>query len=230
MLGAVVSIWFLVPSLIPRPLYTSLVTFWPGIAIPTPAPTAAIPTSEDAITLLPETPAQSDNELPAYFVSAADAPKREPFAGEPARIVIPQIALDAPVSAISLAQIDDGYYQWTVPNQFEAGWHDNSARLGETGNTVLNGHHNIHGEVFRDLIDLHEGDEIILYDNQRTFVYQVTMKEIFAERDQPIAVRIQNAQWIAPTEDERITLVTCWPYTDNSHRLVIVAKPTAAET
>jgi len=38
-------------------------------------------------------------------------------------------------------------------------------------------------------------------------------------------VRRQNARWIAPTTDERLTLVTCWPYTGNSHRLIIVAKP-----
>jgi sortase A len=38
-------------------------------------------------------------------------------------------------------------------------------------------------------------------------------------------VRLQNAQWIQPTTDERLTLVTCWPYNDNSHRLIIVARP-----
>jgi sortase (surface protein transpeptidase) len=25
--------------------------------------------------------------------------------------------------------------------------------------------------------------------------------------------------------DERITIVTCWPRTDNSHRLVVIAEP-----
>ena len=39
------------------------------------------------------------------------------------------------------------------------------------------------------------------------------------------AVRRANAQWIAPTDDERLTLVTCWPYISNTHRLIIVAKP-----
>ncbi|HID54608.1 MAG TPA: sortase, partial [Anaerolineae bacterium] len=33
------------------------------------------------------------------------------------------------------------------------------------------------------------------------------------------------AEWIMPTEDERITLVTCWPYTDNTNRLIVVAQP-----
>jgi len=38
-------------------------------------------------------------------------------------------------------------------------------------------------------------------------------------------VRQENARWIAPTDDERLTLVTCWPYTNNTHRVVVVAKP-----
>jgi sortase A len=121
------------------------------------------------------------------------------------------------------------YYQWQVPNAYEAGWHSNSARLGEVGNTVLNGHHNIHGEIFRHLVELKEGDKIILYDADNSFVYLVTETEIMEEQGQPLSVRVKNAQWIEPTEDERITIVTCWPYTDNTHRLVVVARP-ATET
>ena len=38
-----------------------------------------------------------------------------------------------------------------VPDFFAAGWHTDSTPPGFPGNTVLNGHHNIYGEVFRDL-------------------------------------------------------------------------------
>jgi hypothetical protein len=48
---------------------------------------------------------------------------------------------------------------------------------------------------------------------------------IFEEKDQPLDVRLENARWILPSEDERITLVTCWPQDSNTHRLVIVAVP-----
>jgi len=34
-----------------------------------------------------------------------------------------------------------------------------------------------------------------------------------------------NARYINPTADERLTLVTCWPATGNSHRLIIIARP-----
>ena len=38
-------------------------------------------------------------------------------------------------------------------------------------------------------------------------------------------VRLANARWIQPSEDERLTLITCWPYESNTHRLIIVALP-----
>ncbi|MCB9421220.1 MAG: sortase [Ardenticatenaceae bacterium] len=234
LLVTVLAIWIVAPVYMPQSLYDLVGDYLPKTAVsnplaflPTPAAVAAVP---EPILLLPETPSEEEAEaevLPSYFVSVAEAAQREPGAGEPVRLVIPTIDLDAPVGVVSMEKITDGdqtYYQWPVPNEFMAGWHDNSARLGEVGNTVLNGHHNIYGEVFRDLIDLEEGDEIILYDQDRSYSYEVTDKEILAERGQPMEVRIENAQWIAPTDDERITLITCWPYTDNSHRLVVVAK------
>ncbi|MCZ7673526.1 MAG: sortase [Chloroflexi bacterium] len=170
----------------------------------------------------------SGNNGEDNLVTMAEALAQEPLTGKPIRIVIPAIDLDAPVADIGAEAIVQGnqiFYQWLVPTGYMAGWHNNSARLGQPGNTVLNGHHNVYGEVFRDLIDLEEGDEILMYDEDQEYEYQVTVTEILPERGQDLAVRLENAQWIAPTEDERITLVTCWPYTDNSHRLIVVAEP-----
>lgn len=90
---------------------------------------------------------------------------------------------------------------------------------------MLDGHHNIRGEVFRRLVDLKPGDAIDLYAGGKVYHYAVTEKHILPDRDQPLQVRIANAQWIQPTADERLTLVTCWPYTNNTHRLIIVARP-----
>jgi len=190
---------------------------------------AAVPTQNpnqesDDIALLPETPLEENEDNIISFEDAA----RPYVNGQPERILIPDIDLDAPVNGIGLAQVineDKTYYQWQVPADFIAGWHNTSAPLGKTGNTVLNGHHNINGEVFRDLNELEEGAEIFIYDQNQVFTYTVSLVEILPERDQPLAVRMENAEWIAPTEDERITLVTCWPYEDNSHRVVVVAYP-----
>ncbi len=40
-----------------------------------------------------------------------------------------------------------------------------------------------------------------------------------------LEIRKANAEWIAPTTNERLTLVTCWPKRSNTHRLIIVAEP-----
>jgi sortase A len=53
----------------------------------------------------------------------------------------------------------------------------------------------------------------------------VSERHILPEKGQPLSVRLKNAAWIQPTTDERLTLVTCWPYTSNTHRLIIVARP-----
>ena len=231
---AVTAVWLLNPTSIPRPVYAAINSILPQeLMIPTPAAVAVVPTVvpqptvSDAL-LLSETPLNGLESNGANVMTLAEALNQGPRAGLPVRIVIPQIGLDAPVEEIGVTAVQSGgqtYYQWLVPDRFAAGWHDNSALLGQPGNTVLNGHHNVYGEVFRDIIDLDKGDQIILYDANQAYSYQITDKEILLESGQSLEVRLDNAAWIAPTEDERITIVTCWPYTDNSHRLVVVAKP-----
>jgi sortase A len=98
------------------------------------------------------------------------------------------------------------------------------------GNTVLDGHNNISGEVFRTLTNIQVGDTITLYAANQERVYRVGQKLILKEIGQPLEVRQANAQYISPTSDERLTLVTCWPPTGNSHRLIIVAQPVSALT
>jgi sortase A len=116
-----------------------------------------------------------------------------------------------------------------VPNYFAAGWLMTSAPLGKAGNTAITGHHNVAGEVFRNLVKLKPGDFITLYAQGQPFYYEVKSRRILPERGQSDEVRRANARWMQPTTDERITLITCWPYTSNTHRLIIVAKPVEPE-
>jgi LPXTG-site transpeptidase (sortase) family protein len=156
------------------------------------------------------------------------APKPQLTGVVPDRIVIPKINLDAPVVLATTDTILLGgnkYLEWKAPNQFAAGWHVMSAELGNVGNTVLNGHNNEFGEVFLHLADLKSGDTIQLYGKGQVFNYQVTNVMILPERDQPISVRLENARWLEPTQDERVTLVSCWPHISNTHRVIVVAQP-----
>jgi LPXTG-site transpeptidase (sortase) family protein len=146
----------------------------------------------------------------------------------PDRIVIPAIKLDAPAVPAKLKDIEyqgKPYQQWVAPDSFSAGWLTTSATLGLPGNTVFSGHNNLFGEVFGHLEDLRVGDLILAYSGARQFAYVIVLKMILPERFEPLAVRLANAEWIQPSADERLTLVTCWPYESNTHRLIIVARP-----
>lgn len=149
----------------------------------------------------------------------------------PNRIVIPAIGLDAPVVLASSQKIllqGQTFYQWLAPDMFAAGWHTSSAFLGQPGNTVLDGHHNISGKVFGHLIDLNEGDKVDVYSGDQVFHWVITNKMILPERDAPISQRLENARWIGHSDDTRLTLITCWPADNNTHRLIVVAVPDPA--
>ncbi|HEY70572.1 MAG TPA: sortase [Anaerolineae bacterium] len=146
----------------------------------------------------------------------------------PDRLVIPAIDLSAPVVPVDFFTVtieNQKYEVWKAPDQFAVGWHENSAPLGVHGNTVLNGHHNIYGQVFRHLIDLREGDLILVYAGEHEYRYRVTSRAIVAEAHQPLEVRALNAEWISPKDEDRLTLITCHPFWSNLQRLIVVASP-----
>lgn len=201
---------------------------------PTSSPPPTIPPSAKGPTpdLLPEwtvTPEPSPTNLPPTD-TPTPTPTPLPRAKKPpTRIVAPAIDLDAPVVPMGWELIDhDGTFvsEWVVPSK-AAGWHMNSAFPGNKENVVLSGHHNIEGKVFRYVVDLNPGDEITLYVDDLAYPYVVTEKYILKEVGVSLRVRKRNAQWIMPSGDERLTLVTCWPYEwpGNSHRVIVVARP-----
>jgi sortase A len=123
------------------------------------------------------------------------------------------------------SSIAPGVFEWGVPDHRAAGWLNTSAAFGLPGNTVLDAHHNIKGEAFRDLWTLKSGDEIVLYADRQSRSYRVSEILILPERNQALEVRLANAQYIQPTPDERLTMITCWPYESNTHRVIVIAFP-----
>lgn len=115
--------------------------------------------------------------------------------------------------------------QWQSPEEYAAGWHNTSAPLGKPGNTVLNGHHNAWGRVFGRLIDVEPGDSVMLYAGSQAFLYTVVQTMLLEEAGQSLEQRLENARWLLASPDERVTLITCWPPSGNSHRLVVIALP-----
>ncbi|NJN94155.1 MAG: sortase [Anaerolineales bacterium] len=149
-----------------------------------------------------------------------------PAQSPPYRIIASTIDLEAPIEAVGWDIVKQGTTDasvWVVPER-AAGWHQNSSLPGHGGNIVLSGHHNVGSEVFRNLVNLKKGDEIILQADGLDYRYKVTDHFILPEQGVSEEQRQQNGQWIMPTMDERLTLVTCWPYNDNSHRLIVIAQ------
>jgi len=176
-------------------------------------------------------PGPTDTPTPVPTATATPVLEPTPTAirrsGPPTRLVIPVIDLDTPV-------VEVGWHEETVEGvrlavwdvaDFAAGWHKTSARPGGDGNIVISGHHNIRGEVFRDIVTLQPGAEITLYVGESPYLYEVVNTLILPEKGMPLEVRRDNASWIGPTQEEQLTLVTCWPYNNNTHRVIVVAKP-----
>lgn len=146
----------------------------------------------------------------------------------PDRIRIPSIGLDAPVVSVSPKKVKwQGkiFSQWVVPKLAAVGWHETSAKLGDPGNTVLNGHHNAYGMVFENLYKVKEGEEIIIQSGEYSFTYQVVRRLLLPEKFNSLENRMKNTEWISPSEDKRITLITCWPPESNIYRVIVVAVP-----
>lgn len=151
----------------------------------------------------------NEAEIPEHLrpivQSLASLPMPTPGPQQAIRIQIPAIKVDAPVVQ------GDGWEQLKKG----VGQHAGTPDPGETGNIVLSAHNDIFGEIFRDLDQLKNGDQIILFTNQRSYTYIVTASKIV----EPTAVEV-----MAQTPDATLTLVSCYPYMVDNQRIVIIAK------
>ena len=212
----------------------------PATATPAPRATAVPPASDAA-------PDSATAVAAATVVPPAAAPPPAAVGPvQPVRIAIPDLKIDAPVVPMGWEVVQTAagpVSQWVIPKD-EAGHHINSAGLGETGNLVISGHNNIFGEVFKpislawdndtrvkiddftDRSDILDGRRIDLFDAQgKQYAYTIT--EFYRLKDTGVsqAQRLANGQYMLPTADERVTVVTCWPPTNNTHRLIVIAEP-----
>lgn len=191
-------------------------------ATPKPRPTAK-----------PAATHQESDPLPTATIPLPPPPTAAPLdpitvpIGRPERVVIPSIDVDAQVQTVESQanQIGNQWFNHWQTAAYAAGFHASSALLGQAGNTVISGHNNIDGSVFRNLYQVEPGQVIQLYANGYRYDYIVEDQFILREQSAPIEQRVQNASWIQTTIDERLTLVSCWPPTGNEFRVIVVAKP-----
>jgi sortase A len=141
------------------------------------------------------------------------------------RLSIPAIGLNTSIKESSPKQRWDGSFIWDAP-AYAAGHYTNSGNPGEGRNIVFLGHNNIYGEVFRDLNKLGPGDEIILLTDTMEFYYQVQQNIMIPYLGHEAEAIPQILALTGPQPSETVTLISCWPYSTYTSRIVIVALPT----
>jgi sortase A len=98
-----------------------------------------------------------------------------------------------------------------------------SAKPGEVGNVFIFGHSSNfpwvkwkYNDVFALLNHLQKNDKIIVYYNQKKYVYKVTTKAVINPWEVGI---LKRNKW-----KEELTLMTCWPIWTTLKRKIIIAE------
>jgi sortase A len=148
-------------------------------------------------------------EIPAHLQpmvqSLANLPIPTPAPDQAIRIQIPSIKIDAPIVQ------GDGWEQLKKGVAQSIG----SANPGQNGNVILSAHNDVYGELFRYLDKLAPGDQVVLYTQQRQYVYVVDRTAIV----EPTAVEV-----MASTGSPTATLISCYPYLVDKQRIVVFAR------
>jgi sortase A len=148
-------------------------------------------------------------EIPAHLRDLVGEitplPMPTPGPEQATRIQIPAIGVDAPV-----VEGDD----WNSLKQ-GAGHHIGSANPGEGDNCIISAHNDIFGEIFRELPDLDLGDEVFVHTVSQVYRYVVTQSRII----EPTEVSVMY-----PASSSVLTLISCYPYGIDTHRIVVIAE------
>ncbi len=181
----------------------------PTLPVPTPTPIIQLVMLPSGHTP-PDSPGgPAPEEIPAHLRELVEAitplPMPTPGPEQATRIQIPIIDVDAPV-----VEGDD----WE-PLKQGAGHHIGSANPGESGNCIISAHNDIFGEIFRDLPDLDLDDEIFVHTASQIYRYIVTQKRFIEPTDVSV---------MYPTSSPVLTLISCYPYGIDTHRIVVTAE------
>ncbi|MEU8774041.1 class E sortase [Streptomyces sp. NPDC048606] len=164
-------------------------------------------------------PPESGPRSPTRAPTGGPAPTRAPARQETYAVLrIPRLGLSVPVAAgvDKRAVLDKGY----------AGHYPGTAGPGERGNFALAGHRNTHGEPFRRIDRLRQGDELIVDVRGRRYVYVVgKVLERTTPRDTGVIAPVPRST-VRPESGyaeagSYITLTTCTPEYSSAYRLVV---------
>lgn len=144
------------------------------------------------------------------------------------RIIIPRLDKNVPVVAVpenNLVRRDWEALEGDLQGALRSGvvHYPGTPWPGQSGNVVMTGHSSYYPwdpgrfkDVFAVLHNVKEGDEVIVFHNQRKYRYKVEATEV---------VLPQQVEVLGDTGDDRLTLLTCTPIGTNLKRLIVTAKP-----
>jgi len=151
----------------------------------------------------------NEAEIPAHLLpmvqSLANIPVPTAAPDQAVRIQIPSINVDAPIVR------GDGWEQLKKG----VGQYVGSPDPGQDGNVVLSAHNDVYGELFRYLDRLVPGDQVVIYTQQRQYVYIV---------DRTVLVEPTAVEVMASSGSPTVTLISCYPYLVDTQRIVVFAR------
>jgi len=151
----------------------------------------------------------NDAEIPAHL---------QPMVQSLANILIPTSAPDQAIRIqIPVINIDAPIVQGDGWEQLKKGVGQNvsSVNPGQNGNVILSAHNDVYGELFRFLDKLQPGDQVVLYTQQRQYIYVVDRTALV----EPTAVEV-----MASTGSPTVTMISCYPYLVDKQRIVVFAR------
>ena len=134
-----------------------------------------------------------------------------------ARISVARLNIwGAPVWSRSFVANSDGSLAYDIVPAFGVTRFADSAAPGQPGLSLMSGHDDIYGSIFRYLGTLHVGDTVVVTRGTHTYRYVVRSVNVVTPDD----VRLLNATYTRPT----LALISCTPYWVDTHRVVVIAE------
>ncbi len=142
------------------------------------------------------------------------------------RLIVPKIGKNVPLVDVDTgSNFDFDHMENIFMKELEKGVlrYPGTARPGENGNAFIFGHSSnfpwmpgAYNQVFALLDKLVYGDEVIVYYNQKKYVYVINEKQIVKPGDVKILNRDVNKK--------ELSLMTCWPIGTTLKRMVVFAE------
>ena len=194
---------------VPRPASTvtpmstsSAIPTLTASATPSPPQSATPALTASATHSLPQSATPTLTASPTRSLTPSSTPTLAPQVAM--RIVIPSIGVDAPVvQGDSWEDLKRG-----------VGQHPDTAQPGAPGNMVVSAHNDAFDKIFRHLHKLVSGDHVYVYTVDMSYDYEVVDTRI---------VNPDDLSAIGETDEPTLTMITCYPYLIDTHRVVVSA-------